>query len=122
MNRYFCIFVCGQLLEASLKHFRLFVSVCTFFLPSFFYVISSLDRYSTMTCGAASSLNCYGDCPECPSVQSVCCFGITDSGSLHIFRLNSGVIALEHIIPSMQTVSSGVSSALEMILASSMEV
>ena len=76
-----------------------------------------------MTCSnIALPHTCTAARTESSTVKSVSCFGVTESGNLHILRIVSGCIMLAHIIPSLQMVSLGVPSALEMVLAAPLEV
>lgn len=121
--RHFCFLSCRQTLETLFQHTWFIIRVCKyfFFIPTIRYN-HLFCRYSTMTCGTASSHTGSSDRPRGSGLQSFYCFGVTDSGSLHVLRLAAGDISLEHIIPSMQTVCSGSAGALDMVLASPMEV
>jgi hypothetical protein len=78
------------------------------------------DRYTAMSCATLAQHRT--DRLQASNVSSVRVLCVTETGDLHILRISAAGISLEHVIPSMRMVMSGVACTFEMILATAMEV
>ena len=56
------------------------------------------------------------------TISGVCVYAVTASGNLHIMCVSDRGIALQHIIPSMQTGPTGAAPVLQEVIAAAMQV
>jgi hypothetical protein len=112
----------GKAMEALCQHSRKFVSVILFSnaILQFAPFDVAFVRYTAMSC-ATSALH-RTDRLQGSNVSSARVHCVTEMGDLHIVRISAAGISLEHVIPSMRMVMSGVPCNFEMILAVAMEV